>query len=114
MLLAVLAAGCMRSAEDAEQLTGGNVQAGKRLIKEYGCGGCHVIPGIISAVGNVGPSLTSVGGRVYIGGVLTNTPENMVRWLINPPAVDDKTAMPNVGLSEGQARNVAAYLYTLK
>jgi hypothetical protein len=51
---------------------------------------------------------------MYIGGVLPNTPENMLRWLQNPPAMDPLTAMPNMGVTEADARDMAGYLYTLR
>jgi cytochrome c1 len=62
----------------------------------------------------VGPSLERLGGRAYVGGVLPNTRENLVRWILNPPAVDPQTAMPNLHVSEADARDIAGYLYTLK
>jgi cytochrome c1 len=62
----------------------------------------------------VGPNLQGIASRAYIAGVLPNTPDNMVRWIQNPQAVDEKTAMPNVGVSSRDARDIAAYLYTLK
>jgi cytochrome c1 len=62
----------------------------------------------------VGPPLAGVGGRAYIGGVLTNTPEHMVRWIVDPQAVDSLTAMPLLGVSAPEARDIAAYLYTLR
>jgi cytochrome c1 len=71
-----------------------------------------VIPGIAGAEGEVGPPLRGVGGRAYIAGVLTNTPDHMVRWIVNPRAIDSLTAMPNLGVTEGEARDIAAYLYT--
>jgi cytochrome c1 len=46
--------------------------------------------------------------------VVTNTPENMIKWVQSPRSVDDRTAMPDVGLSDRQAKDVAAYLYTLR
>jgi len=98
----------------AAELTGGNPRQGRALIREIGCGSCHTIPGIQGANSNVGPPLNLIAGRMFIGGVLENNPENMVRWLENPQAVDQKTAMPNLGLNEQDARDVAAYLYTLK
>lgn len=49
-----------------------------------------------------------------IAGVLPNTPENMMRWLMNATVVDDKTAMPNLHIDAGEARDIAAYLYTLR
>jgi cytochrome c2 len=108
--------GCERSgalsAQGAAHLTGGNAYRGAESIRRFGCGACHVIPGIPGAAGEVGPPLAGVGGRAYIGGVLTNTPDHMVRWIVNPRAVDSLTAMPNLGVTEGDARDIAAYLYT--
>ena len=94
--------------------TGGNWQAGKRLIVQYRCGACHMIPGVYNANGTVGPPLNWFARRTYIGGELPNSPENLVRWLLNPKAVEPGTAMPDLGLNEQQARDIAAYLYTLE
>jgi cytochrome c len=96
------------------EVAGGDPQHGKSLIQSYGCAACHVIPGIDSMGSNVGPPLEKMALRAYVGGVLPNTPEDLVRWLRNPPAVDPRTAMPNLGVSEAEARDMAAYLYTLK
>ena len=84
----------------AMELTGGDPDRGKAAIEAYGCASCHTIPGIRGADAQVGPPLTQVGGRMYIGGVLSNTPENMILWLRDPPGVDPKTAMPNLNVSE--------------
>ena len=62
----------------------------------------------------MGPPLAGIASRAYIAGVLPNEPDNMLRWLLDPRAVDSLTAMPATGLSESQARDVAAYLYTLR
>jgi cytochrome c oxidase assembly factor CtaG/cytochrome c2 len=109
-------AGCERSgalsAQEAARLTGGDPHRGAEALRRFGCGACHVVPGIPGAEGRVGPPLAGVGGRSYIGGVLTNTPDHMVRWIVNPRAVDSLTAMPNEGVTEGEARDIAAYLYT--
>ena len=100
------------SAEEAANLTGGGVAArGADAVQRFGCGACHAIPGIPGARGQVGPPLAGVGGRAYIAGVLTNTPAHMVQWIVNPPAVDSLTAMPNLGVTAGEARDIAAYLY---
>jgi cytochrome c len=97
-LTAALAA-CDRgglSADQAANLTGGGVaDRGADAIQRFGCGACHAIPGIPGASGQVGPPLAGVAGRAYIAGVLTNTPDHMVRWIVNPQAVDSLTAMPN-------------------
>lgn len=92
----------------------GNPEHGKQVIQAYGCGACHIIPGVRDARGLVGPPLNFYAERTIIAGELPNTPENLVLWLRNPPAVEPKTAMPNLGLSESQAWDVTAYLYTLR
>jgi cytochrome c len=93
---------------------GGDTARGALVIRSFDCGSCHVIPGIRGANGLVGPPLTMMGRRAYIAGRLPNEPDAMVRWVLAPHAVDELTAMPNVGLDEQQARDVAAYLYTLR
>jgi cytochrome c len=96
----------------AAAVTGGDPQHGRQLVRLTGCTGCHQIPHVGGANGTVGPPLTSLARRVYIGVVL-NTPENLIRWLRDPRSIDPMAAMPNVGLSEQDARDVAAFLYTL-
>jgi putative membrane protein len=100
--------------ERANVVTGGASTRGPAAIQKYGCASCHTIPGIIGADANVGPPLARVGGRVYIAGVLMNTPDNMVRWIKNPPEVDPKTAVPNLSVSDEDVKDIAAYLYTLR
>ena len=92
---------------------GGNAEHGRKLIRDYGCGSCHYIPGVAGARGMVGPPLLYFNQRTMIAGELANTPENLVRWIENPKSVEPKTAMPDLGLSEEQAYDIAAYLYTL-
>jgi cytochrome c len=92
----------------------GNPHRGKELIVNYGCGSCHVIPGVYTARGLVGPPLFFFGRRTMIAGELPNSPDNLVRWLLNPKAVEPGTAMPDLGLNQQQAQDIAAYLYTLQ
>ncbi|MGB8987924.1 MAG: c-type cytochrome [Candidatus Sulfotelmatobacter sp.] len=94
--------------------TGGNVREGRKVIQSSGCGACHTIPGIHAANGELGPPLNSFGRRTMIAGELPNTPDNLIRWIENPPGVESGTAMPNLGLDDQQARDAAAYLYTLR
>jgi cytochrome c len=82
-------------------------------MQSSGCAACHVIPGIRRPRGVVGPTLDAFAARSYIAGMLPNTPPNLVRWMIDPPAVTPGTAMPALGLNEAQAQDIAAYLYTL-
>jgi mono/diheme cytochrome c family protein len=80
----------------------------------YGCAACHAIPDIRFPKGNVGPPLDGMAGRSLIAGHLPNKPGVLVAFLQNPPALAPQTGMPNVGLSIEQARDIAAYLYTLE
>ena len=98
----------------AAEMTGGDPARGKVAIYQYGCASCHTIPGIKGARGLVGPPLNSMADRMYIGGVIPNTPENMIRWLQNPQEADRLTAMPNLGISDSDARDIAGYIYTLR
>ncbi len=105
--------------DDAEEraanaLTGGDARRGRVAINAHGCGSCHTIPGVRGADAVVGPPLTSMGSRAYVGGVMKNTPDNLVKWIQDPPAVDAKTAMPKLGVNESDARDIASYLYTLR
>ena len=112
--LAVSACGVGEAERAAAEMTGGDPARGRAKIRQHGCASCHTIPGLSEADALVGPPLTRVASRTYIAGVMTNTPDNMIRWLQNPPGVDRLTAMPNLGLSEPDARDIASYLYTLK
>ncbi|HUR93785.1 MAG TPA: cytochrome c oxidase assembly protein [Gemmatimonadales bacterium] len=117
VLFTVGLAGCERggslSAQQASQLTGGgDVERGAAALRRFGCGACHVVPGVPGAEGQVGPPLAGIGGRAYIAGVLTNTPDHMIRWIVDPRRVDSLTAMPTLGVSEPEARDMAAYLYS--
>jgi cytochrome c2 len=104
---------CTEAPASPAALAGADPQRGQEAIARHGCVACHVIPGIAGPDSNVGPPLTHMAKRVYIGGVLPNQPPDMVRWLMDPPRVDPRTAMPNLGISEVEARDITAYLYTL-
>ncbi len=94
--------------------TDGNAQRGKQTIAAMGCGACHVIDGVAGAHGEVGPPLDGVARRAIIGGTLPNTRENMMLWIEDPPSIAPNTAMPNLGVTPQSARDIVAYLYTLK
>jgi cytochrome c len=116
-LIAAAVAGlvaCDRGSSQLAQLSGGDRHRGADAIRSYGCGACHTIPGVRGANGLVGPPLTGLAERAYIAGVLTNTPDNLVRWIRDPPSVDAKTAMPNVGVTQQDAVDIAGYLYSRK
>jgi cytochrome c2 len=110
ILLALALAGC---AAEPPAL-GGDPERGKLLLRQYGCAGCHRIRGVPAARGNVGPPLEGIAKRVYLAGRLPNTPENMARWIREPRTIDPRTAMPDMQVSEASARDMVAYLYTLR
>jgi mono/diheme cytochrome c family protein len=89
----------------------GNPGVGRDLIRRFGCGACHVIPGV--ALGTVGPPLADFAERQYIAGTVANTPDNLVAWIVNPQRINPKTAMPNMGVTPDEAFHMAAYLYNL-
>lgn len=98
----------------ATKVEGGDADRGARAINRYGCGSCHVIPGIREARGMVGPPLTDFGARTIIAGRLPNVPDSLERWIRVPQEVDPGTAMPDLDVSDQDARDIAAYLLTLR
>jgi cytochrome c len=115
----VLAAGLTWYAADqiaenravALALTHGVAGRAPSLLTRYGCSGCHTVPGAPGADGKVGPDLADLRERVYVGGVLRNTPDNLIQWIVDPQRFSPQSAMPATGISESEARDVAAYLY---
>jgi cytochrome c len=114
VLLAVFVAACRGPDEPRRPVAEGDAERGRALIQSYGCSSCHTIPGVLGARALVGPPLWAMADRGYIGGVLPNTQSDMVRWIRNAPAVNPRTAMPNLGVTETDARDIAAYLSTLR
>jgi cytochrome c oxidase assembly factor CtaG/cytochrome c2 len=114
-VVCVEASACGRDAYRlAAAMTGGDPARGRDAITRYGCDTCHVIPGVKTARGQVGPPLTNIASRVYLAGEMTNTPDNMQKWIRHPRNVERDTAMPDVGVTDSDARDLAAYLYTLR
>ena len=97
-----------------EVRTGGNADSGRQLIADVRCGACHTIPGVEHADGLVGPPLMFFSRRTMIAGELPNTPGNLERWVLSPKSVEPGTAMPALVQTPRQARDIAAYLYTLR
>jgi mono/diheme cytochrome c family protein len=86
---------------------------GAYAIGQYACSTCHRIPGIVGPNAPVGPPLDGIATRSIIAGVLPNTPDNMRRFLREPQQVKPGGAMPDLGVGERDARDIAAYLYML-
>jgi cytochrome c len=116
LALSALVTACAPAASASDQVaaTGGDAQRGQAAIVRNGCGACHMIPGINSAEGLVGPPLIHWARRGFIAGQLENTPDNLMRWLKDPPAVEKGTDMPNLNLSDEDVRDIATYLYTIR
>lgn len=116
LILAILMGACGRivGRNPSEQVPGGDVLRGQRMLVVYGCHSCHTIPGLREAKATVGPPLDDWADRHYIAGALSNTPENLILWIQNPQAIEPGTAMPNMGVTDQDARDVAAYLFTLR
>jgi mono/diheme cytochrome c family protein len=91
----------------------GDPERGKVALNQYACITCHEIPGIVGAHVPVGPPLAGIGERAFIAGVLSNNRQNMVRWIRDPQRFHPGSAMPDLGVSERDARDIAAYLYAL-
>lgn len=87
---------------------------GREIIDRSGCGACHSIPGIRWPKGRLGPSLTGFAGQNLIAGQLPNRPDVLAAFVRDAPALVPETTMPAMPLSEGESRDVAAYLYTLE
>lgn len=100
--------------ETAAPALGGDAEQGKLLLRQFACTSCHVIPGVAGGAGTVGPPLSGIAGRIYLAGVLPNTPQAMASFIRHPQKADPKTAMPDMGVTDEQARDMVAYLYTLK
>lgn len=115
-LLGLLTAACNDTGGEEQQYPtlAGDPERGAWLVERIGCGSCHVIPGIQGADGLVGPPLNRMGRRIYVAGVLRNTPENMMFWLQNPQLVVPGNAMPDMRITREQAEDITAYLYTLR
>ena len=115
VLVVALVAGCSAAPLTRSQQVGsGEPAIGKRLLSEYGCVGCHTVPGIRAEPAYVGPPLDHWGKRSYIAGSLTNNEQNLVRWITGPQDFEPGTAMPDLGVGDQDAANIAAYLLSLE
>lgn len=94
--------------------TGGRADRGRRLVVRYRCGSCHTIPGVPHADGVFGPPLMQIARREYIAGNFANAPATLTRWIREPQSMKPKTAMPDLGIPQQQARDITAFLETLR
>ena len=112
----LLLAACSGDREPRAYVTrnGGDARRGAAVIANYHCGACHRIPGVPGAAGTLAPPLDAFARRGFVAGRMPNTAPNLERWLRDPPALDARTAMPRLGLTDAEARDPAAYLLTLR
>lgn len=116
LAFALMVSACHQNDASSEnsRVAGGDPERGRLLTQQYQCAACHFIPNVQGSNGDAGPSLEFMGRLSYIAGSIPNQPDNMVRFLKNPPAVKPGTLMPALGISDDEARHMAAYMYTLK
>jgi cytochrome c1 len=110
-LLIVFAAACREQTPGYALI--GDPARGHLLVGRYGCASCHVIPGA-SDRGLVGPPLAHMAQRRYVAGHFPNVPQNLIEWIRFPAELKPATAMPDLGVGDRDARDIAAYLYTLR
>jgi cytochrome c2 len=97
----------------AREVTQGNPRHGRKAMQKYGCISCHTIDGL-SSEALVGPPLTRMAGRSYIAGSMPNNPVNMIHFIQHPRKVRTDGAMPEMGVTNQDARDMAAYLYQFR
>ena len=107
----LMLAACAQREREVPEVPGGDADRGRAALVAHGCGACHRIPGIPAARGTVGPPLADFRERLYIAGLEPNVPDNLIAWIRNAPAVSPGTAMPDLDVSDAEARDMAAYLY---
>lgn len=111
--VAALLGACVDKTDPPRAITGADADQGLAVMQRVGCAACHVIPGVRWPQGLAGPSLKGFADRSMIGGRFPNRPDILVDWLIDAPSMSAETAMPAMPLTQAEARDVAAYLYTL-
>ena len=113
MVAALLAAGCGEGSAPARTIAGAEAERGLAVIRREGCAACHLVPGVDWPQGRAGPALNGFAASPLIAGRLPNRPDVLTAWLIDPPSLTPGTAMPPSSITEAEARDVAAFLYTL-
>ena len=120
VLLLLLTVACNRAESPKAAATTapppiGNAERGKLLAAQYGCNVCHIVPGVEGPQGTLGPSLEGVASRPAISyNAVQNTPDNLVKYIQNPPAMNPQSTMPALGIVDADVKDIAAYLLTLK
>jgi sulfur-oxidizing protein SoxX len=108
-----LVCACADKSDPPRPIAGADPARGLVVMESVGCGACHAIPGVKWPTGTVGGSLNGFAERPLIAGRLPNQPDTLVAWLKDAPSLSPTTGMPPMPITEAQARDVAAYLYSL-
>ena len=111
---AALLIACVQRGGYEPHVPDGDAERGRRAMAELECGACHVIPGVPGARGHVGPTLAEYRRNVYVAGKHPNVPEVLIRFVRDAPSLAPDTAMPEIAMTDAQARDIAAYLYSLE
>jgi putative membrane protein len=98
----------------AADVTGGDPARGRTAIQHYGCIACHTVDGIRQSEAMVGPPLLRMASRSYLAGNLENNAANMIRFIQHPKKLHSDTAMPEMGVTDQDAKDIAAYLYCFR
>jgi mono/diheme cytochrome c family protein len=88
----------------------GDAVRGKKILGQYACQSCHKVPGVTGSDVDVGRPLDGLARRPVIVGRLAPTQDNLIAWIRNPQAIEPRTAMPNMGVTERDALDISAYL----
>ena len=103
-----------KASKQSRLLMNGNPDRGKTALTSYGCVACHTIPGVRGSNSLTAPPLIGISQRSYLAGMLENTPANLRSWIQHPRKVNPHTAMPEQGVTDQDASDMAAYLYTAR
>ena len=109
----LLASGCQQAAVAPQSVAGADAGRGRKVVERVACGACHVIPGVPWPQGRVGPSLDGFARQALVAGRFPNEPDILARFVRDAPSLAPQTGMPAMPITEQEARDVAAYLYTL-
>lgn len=90
------------------------IARGKAIAERLGCGACHDLPGIAWPKGLVGPPLRGFGDRQLIAGRLPNELPQLTAFVRDAPAAVPGSGMPAVPMTAQEARDIAAWLGSLR
>ena len=94
--------------------TGGDPGRGQAAIQRLGCGACHQMGTVQGTSGQVGPALNDLSSRAEFAGKVANEPQSLIAWIQQPQKISPGVGMPDIPMSDQDARDMAAYLYALR